>query len=318
VVGGRAGVGADGLVVLAPDGDRARRVLEGAAAAVRELERDDGLVAALLVEVLLRVADVGARERRVVLDDPPAVGQRRGLALGVGRRLLVAQDEDALGDREELRPGALAGLERLAGLGLRGERLPLEQRAVGLVEDVGARLVGRVVVLVALRIAAGGLLDGPEEPRDRRLAAVDLRRVRPALVVEDVRFPVVEEELGGRPDLGGRAVGVLDAREVHLEVAPGEQQLGLRDAEGVDPLAQEAEGPVERLLGDGGLRLGRLALVDELDAALEVEAELGLLRRDDRDRPGDEAEDQQEDEEIATAIGHGGGQSLLRPITSKA
>jgi hypothetical protein len=54
-----------------------------------------------------------------------------------------------------------------------------------------------------------------------------------------------------------------------------------------------------------GCCLGRLALVDELDAALEVEPEAGGLGADDGDGPGDEAENQQQDEEVAAAIRHG-------------
>ena len=66
----------------------------------------------LLVEVLLGVLDVGAGQRRVVLDDPPAVRGRRLLAVLADRALLVADDEDADGDLEDL--GVLALLRRRA------------------------------------------------------------------------------------------------------------------------------------------------------------------------------------------------------------
>ena len=51
---------------------------------------------------------------------------------------------------------------------------------------------------------------------------------------------------------------------------------------------------------------GRLALVDELDAALEVEAELAsaCVERSTTARAGDQPEDDQQDEEVAAAVGH--------------
>ena len=63
-------------VVASALGDRARDLLERFAPAVGELEPDDRLVAELLVEVLLGIANVGARQRRVVLHHPEAVGVR--------------------------------------------------------------------------------------------------------------------------------------------------------------------------------------------------------------------------------------------------
>jgi hypothetical protein len=51
-------------------------------------------------------------------------------------------------------------------------------------------------------------------------------------------------------------------------------------AEGVDALAHHVDRPLDRVAGDGALLGARLALVDKLDAALEVEAEDRLLRRD--------------------------------------
>ena len=51
----------------------------------------------------------------------------------------------------------------------------------------------------------------------------------------------------------------------------------------------------------GALR-GRLGLVDELDAALEVEAQERLLGGDHRHRRGDQAEHEQQDEAVALTI----------------
>ena len=56
---------------------------------------------------------------------------------------------------------------------------------------------------------------------------------------------------------------------------------------------------------DDGLLRGRLGLVDELDAAAQVEAELRLLRRDDEERRREEPGDEEQDEEVAPAVGHG-------------
>ncbi len=274
-------------------------LLERLAAAVGELERDDRLLR--LVEVLLRVLDVRAGERRVVGDHPPAVGVRR-----LGGGLLVAHHEDALGHLEDLRVRALLRGQVLAlGLAALG-RQPVVQRPVRrLVERVEARAVGGVVVAVGLRLAAGGALDRVLEAGDRLLGVRVLVRVRPAVLVEDVRFPVVEEQLGRGADLALRVLGVLDAWEVDLDlVVAGEQQLGLGDAERVDALAHDVERVLQRLLRDRRLLRRRLARVDQLHAALQVEAEHRVPARDRVDGPRDQREDGQQDEERAAAFGH--------------
>jgi hypothetical protein len=179
----------------------------------------------------------------------------------------------------------------------------VERLLGGLVERVEARRVGRVVVVVVLRRALGRLLDRLVEAGDRRLLAGVLVRVRLARLVEDVGFPVVEEQLRGRAHLLGRALGVVDAWEVHLDlVAAREQQLGLGDAERVDAVAHDVQRALERLLRHRRLLRCRLALVDELDATLEVETEGRLLARDDEDRPCDQSEDEQQDEERAATF----------------
>ena len=58
---------------------------------------------------------------------------------------------------------------------------------------------------------------------------------------------------------------------------PGD--LGLGDAERVDALADDLDRAVDVLGGDLGDLRRRAALVDELGAAPQVEAEHGLLRR---------------------------------------
>jgi len=75
------------------------------------------------------------------------------------------------------------------------------------------------------------------------------------------------------------------------------EELGLGDAERVDALLHEVDRPLHGIGVDHGLRRGRLSLVDELDAALEVQAELGVLGGDDCDRAADEGGDDEQDEE---------------------
>ena len=293
-------VGVVGAALRDAGGD----VLERLAALVGELEGDVRRVAAgLVVEVLLRVLDVGAGEARVVADDPEGVGVGR-----VGGRLLVAQDEDARLDLDDLGLFLLGVAEAVERLGARRARDALVERLLGdLVERVEPRGRGRLAVLRHLDLALRRPLDRVVETGDGLLAAVDLGVVGLAVLVEDVLLPVVEEELGGRPDLARGALGVLDAREVDLDlVLARARELGLGHAEGVDAVAHDVQRALERFGVDRRL-LGRLALVDELDATLEVEAELGRLGQD-RDRGSrDQAEDDQQNKEMATAFGHPGG-----------
>ena len=141
------------------------------------------------------------------------------------------------------------------------------------------------VVVVDLGRALRRALDRVVEAADRLLAAVDLLRVGPAILVEDVRLPVVEVHLRGRADLGGGALGVLLARKADVDlVAAGALQLRLGDAERVDAVAHDVDRAVQRVLVDRRLLLGRARLVDELDAALQVEPEPRRLRGDHHQR----------------------------------
>jgi len=87
-------------------------------------------------------------------------------------------------------------------------------------------------------------------------------------------------------------------------VGAGALDLGLGDAELVDALADDVHGAVERVLRHLGLLRRGLALVDELDAALEVEALLGGLGHDDHEGRDQQAQDHQQDEAVASAVGH--------------
>ena len=228
------------------------------------------------------------------------VGVRR-VAVG----LLVAQDEHAGLDLDDLRArllGVLEALERRRP-GLVGQAV-VERLLGDLVEGVEARLGGGLAVLRHRDLALRRALDRVVEAGDGLLAAVDLGLVGLAVLVEDVLLPVVEEELRRRADLLRGALGVLDAGEVDLDlVLARARELRLGDAERVDALAHDVERALERLRGD--LRvLGGLALIDEPDAALEVEAELRRVREQDGGRACEQAEDDQQDEKVAAAFGH--------------
>ena len=287
-------------VVGAALGDLARDLLERLLALVAEVEGDDRLVAGPLVEVLLGVLDVRAREPGVVADDPEPVRGRRLRAA-----LLVAQDEHAGLDLEHLGARLLRvaqalerGLARLVGQAV------VERLLGDLVEGVEARAGRGLAVLRHRDLALGRALDRVVEAGDGLLAAVDLGLVGLAVLVEDVLLPVVEEELGGRADLVGGALGVVDARQVDLDlVLARARELGLGDAERVDAVAHDVQRALQRLGGDLRL-LGRLALVDEPDAALEVEAELRRVGEENGRGARDQPEDDQQDEQMAAAFRH--------------
>ena len=79
-----------------------------------------------------------------------------------------------------------------------------------------------------------------------------------------------EPQLGGPADDLEGPLAVLDAGEVDDDGVALADDLGLGDAEGVDPAADDLDGVVERLVRHvvGGLE-------DHRHAALQVEAQLG-------------------------------------------
>ena len=291
-------------VVASALGDRARDLLERLAAAVGELEGDDRLVAELLVDVLLGVADVGARQRRVVLHHPVAVGFG-----GVGARLLVAHHQDAFGDFDHLGALALGVVEvlerRLPGVG----GLAVVQRALGdLVEGVKPRPVGRVVVAVTLRIAPRGLPHGLKEPRDRLLFVGVLIGIGLAILIQQVGFPVIKEQLRRRPHLLGRPLGVLHAGQVDLDLVPPRlQQLWLGHPERVHPLAHDVQRPLQRLRRNRRLLRRRLRLVHELHATLQIQPQLGIALIEHHQRGGDQPQHEEQHAQGAMALGHAAG-----------
>ncbi len=257
-------------------------LLEVLAALVRELERHDRLSRGRIV-LLARVLQVGTAHLRVVAHHEVALVRRVGWkALGPFR----PQHDGALGDLQdlvalrdlpvELRQEVVA---RRVGAG--------REQLVRLEEVVGA---GRGVVVVLDGLLLGRALDRRIEAHDRRLRAAD-----------HVFLPVVEEQLRGRADLLLGALEVLDARQAHRDLVVAEPlDLGLGDTEAVDALADDVDRAVDRLGRDLALRSG-LALVDQLDAALQVEAELRLLGDDDDQRRDQQAERQRDHEQVAPA-----------------
>jgi hypothetical protein len=294
----------------------ARDLLPDLLAVVGEVERD--VRRRELVEVLLGVLDVGAAQDRIVVEHVPLVGLLLGL---VG--LLGPDDDRALVDLRdlELRVGdAERAVRRLAQRRL-AVGLQRRQRLLGTADD-RLLLLGDAVVLARVRVQRvfvrrplGGDLQRLEQRTGGGTGAgrpiarhVGVGRVRQAVVAEDVLLPVVEEHLGDLADLALGFGRVLDVRQVDVDlVGSGAQDLRLRDAELVDALAHDVQRALERVAGDLGGELGRLGLVDEADAALEIQALAGLLRHDDDGARDEQTRYEQQDEEVASAVGHGAG-----------
>ena len=113
---------------------------------------------------------------------------------------------------------------------------------------------------------------------------------------DQVGLELVELELRGLADDLGGALGVLHARELDRDLVLALlADLGLGDAELVDPLADDRDRAVEVRVGQ--LTAGRrLRLQHDLEPALEVEAELRLLvERRAGDRQQGRADDRDED-----------------------
>src|SRR4051794_1446458 len=307
VLSGDVGVGA-------ALGDRLRRLLERLAALVREAEGDDRLAGAAgaVVELLLGVLDLLAAQRRVVAHEVVEV------ALPLGARRLGADDDRAPRDLEpllRLRRLDVLVLELLLEVAARlvGPGDDLLRLRVDLVEEPVRRGVRQVADRALARARDRGELVGRADAAARRGAAGHVRvlRRRLAVGVEDVPLPVVEVHLRRRADLVGGLVGVLDVGQGDVDLVGARAlDLGLGDAELVDALAHDVERAVDRVARDPRLD-GRLRLVGERHTALQVEAEARRLRQDHDGRRGDQGRDEQEDEEIAAAVGHGSRESSL-------
>ncbi len=302
-----------------------------------EAERDVRLARAAVafVEPLDRVGDVGPVEHRHVLQGVPAVrGFDDLLAFGVfdGARL---DEHGARRDTHRLDHGTLgrrvAGVQRLFGfralaVGLATgaqdlfvlgfdqvpravEAGPLGALFLGAARGPGRRrrvqfdwpLEGTLDRVVLADARRGG--PGIRAAGDRRFG-----RLRLAFGADHVRLPVIELQLRGLADLVLGARGVADVRERDGDFFfAGELDFGLRDPELVDALAHDFHGPLERFAVDLRLRR-RLALIDQLDAAAQVEAELRRLRDDHDQRGHEESRDDEQDQEVFTAVGHRAGE----------
>ncbi len=326
---------------------------EGLAALVRELHRHERRLR-VRIEVLLGVLDLLTVELRVVLDHEEAlyalrlVRRRLGLqdhdALGhlddaravrragraegvelrlalrvlrvlvrrtrrgvvVGQQVLAVRGRVVLALAERL----LVGADRQA---VRAEQVVLVAGGVVLLVGLFRRQVRarRHVVLLGLRLLLRSHLGGLVE----RLGA-RVRGVRPA-VAEYVRLPVVELELRRRAHLVDGALRVLHVRQADRDlVAAGALDLGLGDAQGVGALADRVERVVERLRGDRRDLRRRLALVDELGAALQVKAQARGLRRDHEAGRCQQQQHDPEDREVPGPVGHRGVSTRRRPPSS--
>ncbi len=161
-----------------------------------------------------------------------------------------------------------------------------------------------------------GFGDGPLRGFGAGLAPDRLLRT------DQVRFPVVEVQLRRGPDLVDGALGVGDVGQADRDVVLAEAgDLGLGDAELVDPLADDLDRAFDVGAGHFLDLPGRRALVDQLDPALEVEAEAGRLAGDDEAGDDDQAEDEEQDEQVFAPGPHAqpqlsGVRTISRPPSS--
>jgi hypothetical protein len=150
------------------------------------------------------------------------------------------------------------------------------------------------------------VLTQPELRRASLLAAGDSRFAwrRLAFGADHVGLPVVEEQLRGLADhlFGLFRIAHVRQRDVDF-VRPRALDFRLRHAQLVDALTHDVDRAVQRFGVDFRLR-GGLGLVDELDAALQVEAQAGLFRSNDCEGRGDQPGDDQQDQPVAAAVGH--------------
>ncbi len=312
------GVAADGLAVGGDDeglpalDDGPRDPLPLLRAAPGEAEGDvrPAVGARAVVEVLLGVLDVGAREGDVVAQQEERVGLGR-VRIGVRVDRLLADEHGSLLDLLDHRPGRCP-LGRLGGPELPHGLLGPGDDLLRLVVDEVELVPGGGVEVRDRRAAprAGDRVVERERPHAARvLPARDGQVVGRRLAVrpEDVLLPVVELELGHRPDHPRRLVGVRDVRERDDDLV-GARALDLRlgHPERVDALAHDVDRAGDRVARDLG-RLRRLGLVDELDAALEVQAQARRLRREHHRGAGQEGADEDEDQDVAPTVGHRAG-----------
>ncbi len=169
-------------------------------------------------------------------------------------------------------------VQRLVGLAL------LEREQLGLAVALGLRLGGlQQLVQRVLRRDAAALDDRAGDALGQALLEVD------------------EVELAGRADEVEDALRVVLAGDRDGDAVAGLlADLGLRDAERVDAVAEDAHRLVEDRRRDL-LALLRRGLEHDLRAALEVEPEHGLTEQEERQRAHEQGRDQRDDGEISAA-----------------
>jgi len=170
---------------------------------------------------------------------------------------------------------------------------------------VQAVVLEQVVAGVGRAALAGWFLRRRQLHRVVEVGKRVFRRLRRALLANDVRFPVIEVQ----PRRLGRALGRLAEagrpRDPDRDLVSAEaRDLDLGDAELVAAVADLVDRAVDRVGVHRRLLRGRPTLEDELDAALKVEAEAGLLARDHRHRDGEQAKHEQQHEQVAAPPGH--------------
>ena len=238
-----------------------------------------------------------ARQRQLVrVVREQLVAGRVRLLVAFFRRLVVRPEQVvAIGRRVVLAVGLFGG-----------------QALVGVRRDV--RLLG---LRLSLRRALGGGVQAVDASLRVRVAGTGH-----AARADDVRLPVVELELSRRAHLLLGALRVLNVRQADRDLVLARAlDLGLGDAERVRPLADRLDGVVDRLRRDLGHLGRRAALVDELDAALEVQPEPRLLlqgaaRNDQERRQRQQPGDCGEDREVSSATGHLGVSTTRSPPSS--
>ncbi len=296
--------------------ESARDVVEAVAAPVGELERHDRLA---LEEVL-----AGAGQPQIL------TGHLRDRVLGVGRvvveevvEVLLRLGNPALPagadhGRRATRDHDLA-LGRREVLGVLGH-LPRRERVDEVFLPVGGpreKLVvrGEEVPLRRRRPLVELVLPRQERPQARARNRVAARVDRRPL--DEVRLQVVELELRRLADDLGGAGGVEDAGEVDRDLVGAlPADLGLGDAELVDAVADDLDRAIEILIRNL-TPLRRLGLEDELEPALQVEAERRRAEEREDDDAGQDCDEAGEDPEVATqgwvraAVGGGLAAGLL-------
>jgi hypothetical protein len=112
-------------------------------------------------------------------------------------------------------------------------------------------------------------------------------------------------ELGRLTDLFARMRGIRDVGQPDADrVGADPRDLRLRHAEGVCSLPDDLDRAVHVGAVDRRVLRCRPGLEDQLGAALEIEAQGRLLRRDDDGGPHDQQGHKGEDEQVAAAVAH--------------